>query len=78
MEKARIEVFVRDGRWAIRYYNTAGEAEGNSSWATLEEAVDVALAQAEERWRRNKESVDIFYEETGRFVLYNKGFRHFT
>lgn len=78
MEKRRIEVFVRDDRWAIRYHNASGEAVGKSSWPTLEEAVDVALAQAEERWRSNQESVEIYYEELGRFVLYNKGFRHFT
>lgn len=78
MEKTRIEVFNRDERWWIRYFNAAGDAEGKSSWATLDEAVDVALAQAEERWRSNRESVDIYYQDMGRFVLYNKGFRHFT
>jgi len=78
MEKTRIDVYKRVGDfWSYRYTNRAGTVAPSDVWKTRDEALDAAMAVAEERFREHRESVEVYYEDMGRFVLHNHGFRHF-
>ncbi|RLK53435.1 hypothetical protein BCL79_2741 [Stenotrophomonas rhizophila] len=78
MEKTRIDVYKLGNIWKVRTTVKGAVMSPSDSWMSRTDALDVAMAIAEERFRENKESVDVYYEESGRFILVEKGFRHFT
>jgi len=75
MEKTRIEVYKRMGDfWSCRYSNRAGIVTPSDVWKTRDEALEVAMAIAEERFREHGESVEVYLEDMGRLVPHNHGF----